>query len=57
MGSNSPSLIPIENEEITGLYEDDEKLNKIKRLDTADEYNALLTEGGSLYTWGKNDMG
>ena len=32
-------------------------MNQIVKMDSADEYTVILTKGGQLFAWGKNDQG
>lgn len=53
-GSNQYSLVPELNEDFAMLK--DEGINVVK-IDCADEYTAVLTDSGEVYTFGKNDRG
>lgn len=53
-GSNSYELEPALNEDINLVIEEN---GPITRLDSADEYNCMTMENGTLHCWGKNDRG
>mmetsp|Transcript_25115 Transcript_25115/g.18910 ORF Transcript_25115/g.18910 Transcript_25115/m.18910 type:complete len:224 (+) Transcript_25115:404-1075(+) len=55
-GTNAYSLVPLLNEEIESLKEEDPD-RKIVKIDSADEYTGVLFSTGELYVWGKNDRG
>jgi len=53
-GSNQYSLKPELNEDFASLKEEGITVTKI---DSAEEYTAVLTDNGDVYTFGKNDRG
>lgn len=53
-GSNQYSLTPVKNEDFSLLKE--ENIN-IKKIDSAEDYTAVLMDNGEVYTFGKNDRG
>lgn len=55
--SNQYSLEPELNDELNILKQEDPIGKEIIKLDSADEYTAVLMRDGSLYVWGKNDRG
>ena len=55
-GSNAHSLVPLLNEDIEAILNDDHK-PKIVKFDSADEFTTMLLSDGNLFTWGKNDTG
>lgn len=55
-GSNKDSLIPVKNEYLE-MYHQENKDNKIIKIDCADEFTGALTKSGTLYVWGKNNQG
>ncbi len=48
---------PKKNKFFAELRELDPEENEIVKIDCGDEFSGVLTKGGKLYVWGKNDRG
>ena len=55
-GNNKDKLLPEKNEFLE-MFKNESEENEIAKIDCADEYTAVLTKGGEIYVWGKNNQG
>ena len=56
-GANNSELLPVLNEDVEALKEEDPENNEIVKMDSADEFTVLQLADGNLYAYGKNDRG